>query len=774
MMKDWFSLPLLLLAVALWPANSLLAQTTIVVNFGPHPSAEVAARSEAKVNWLDADTGDDTVCTECFAAVELQSFLRQMTGRTDDFAIVDDQAVPAGELILVGGPASNAAARNAAAELGVGAAELTSLGSQGYRIKTATVGGKKGDSPHLCKAPSGPFRQMGTVPFFPGRRVTLVAGGSRVGTLYGVYDLLHRMGCRWFGPESFHEEIPRAEWRPAFDVSQKPAFAIRGFHVYQNRGGPDIWLWMARNRLNYWCIESDDVPLLQKLGMRLACGGHTAEPRFLGPELPYPYRHSKFPGHGVLPADPYPVSGQYQGDVNRDGKLSYFEAHSEWFGMKDGRRVPDIPRDGSGGVNFCTSNADAVEEFSKNYVQALIDGACKGADVVNFWTLDNAAWCQCERCCAEGTPTDRDLRLVCAFDRQLKKAQRDKRLNRPVEVRFLAYADLSDPPTRPLPADFDYQTCVATFYPISRCLAHEFDDPKCPRNAEKQKLLRGWLLDPGRHYRGQVEIGEYYNVSRYKSLPLCLMHVMAHDIPYYHRAGARFFQYMHVTTGRWGNKSLTDYQLARQTWDVGTDCESLWSDFFARRYGSAADVMRQFYESLEKMYGNVEALKGWSPNLASRLQSGAPKLFIEPHLRYSREPGIECDAPTLIEMVEHGRVCRRLIDRAMAMPLDERIKTRIAEDERMFTYGERTLAYYAACAQAFQLGRAGKLDEARKHLAEAKRLAELLRKDTWSVDLSFIHDEPFPLDAFHSTYATGALDHLTKLLGPTDPAKNPD
>ncbi len=28
-------------------------------------------------------------------------------------------------------------------------------------------GRKKGDSPHLCEAPSGPFRQMGTVPFFP-------------------------------------------------------------------------------------------------------------------------------------------------------------------------------------------------------------------------------------------------------------------------------------------------------------------------------------------------------------------------------------------------------------------------------------------------------------------------------------------------------------------------------------------------------------------------------------------------------------------------------
>jgi transcriptional regulator with PAS, ATPase and Fis domain len=29
------------------------------------------------------------------------------------------------------------------------------------------VSGEKGDSPHLCEAPSGPFRQMGTFPFFP-------------------------------------------------------------------------------------------------------------------------------------------------------------------------------------------------------------------------------------------------------------------------------------------------------------------------------------------------------------------------------------------------------------------------------------------------------------------------------------------------------------------------------------------------------------------------------------------------------------------------------
>jgi methylthioribose-1-phosphate isomerase len=38
--------------------------------------------------------------------------------------------------------------------------------------KAAELGrAEKGDSPHLCEAPSGPFRQMGTVPFFPAREL---------------------------------------------------------------------------------------------------------------------------------------------------------------------------------------------------------------------------------------------------------------------------------------------------------------------------------------------------------------------------------------------------------------------------------------------------------------------------------------------------------------------------------------------------------------------------------------------------------------------------
>ena len=239
------------------------------------------------------------------------------------------------------------------------------------------------------------------------------------------------------------------------------------------------------------------------------------------------------------------------------------------------------------------------------------------------------------------------------------------------------------------------------------------------------------------------------------------MHIMANDIPfYYHKAGVRQFDYMHVTTANWGTKALTNFQMARQLWTVDTNCEPLWEDYFEGRYGAAADTMRQFYELLEKMLCNCTALKY---KLSLRLANGKEELFPDSHLRYRREPGVACDGPTLVEIVELSKSCRELIDQVSASKLPERIKSRIAEDERLFTYGERTIAYYDACAQAFQLARAGNRKEARRHYIEAQRLAKLLRHDTTSVLYSY-DSGGAAANALAASNAEGALVHLAKLL----------
>lgn len=724
-------------------AGPLRADTSIVVNFGPHPSVQAAGNSEAEVNWSDADRSDNTVCTEAHAALELQRFLRKMTGREEDFQIVDDDRTPEGELILVGSPSSNAAAGRMAKALGVTAEGIAKLGEQGYRLKTGKVNG---------------------------RRVTLVAGGGRVGTLYGVYDLLHRLGFRWFSPAEFDEVVPSAEWKPSFDVAERPAFSIRGFHACEKRDTPEFIQWMVRNRLNQWTIYVDDIPLMRKLGMKLVSGDHGVQLEFLGPESVYPYNHPRFDGDDRNPKDPYPVSETYQGDADKDGKLSYFEAHPEWYALIGGKRASKMSH--MNGPNFCTSNQDAAAEFSKNFAQSIIDGNFRNADIVRIWTADWGKWCKCPKCKAAGTPTDRYILLVHRLDRELKRAQREGLINRPILLRFLAYADVVAPPSKPLPDDFDYDTCMVTFFPIKRCYVHRFGDPKCDFRAHYKEQYNGWIKNPGRHYHGRVCIGEYYNYSRFKGMPICFMHIMEKDIPYYHGTGARHFHYMHVTTANWGSKALTNYQMARQIWDADADCGSLWDDYFALRYGPVAPVMRCYYESLERMLCNIELLKGWHPGMPARLAAGRKTILIDSHMQYKREPGKKYDGPTMTEMVAAGRQCRKLIDDAMSRgDLSEQIKARLAEDERVFTYAERTLRFYDQCIQAYHLVRAGKKAEARKHLDEARRVAELLRQDTWSMALAYKRGEDPNLNGLKSTFAAGALDRLEKLI---DAEKNPE
>ena len=710
--------------------------TTIVVRYRAHASAVEAARAEEDVDWRDANMQDDTVCTQAFAALELQEHLREMTGRSEDFAIADDDAgITEGDLIIVGGPATNNVARQM---LPTADDSLARLGPEGYIIRTLLL---------------------------DGGAAVLIAGGGRVGTLYGVYDFLHRLGVRWYAPGDANREVPRRELRklPELDVREFPAFSLRGFHAWENRGDPDFLLWMARNRLNYWCVQQEQHALMHKLGILLIGGGHRLTDWYLGPAKPYPFDHAAFAGDEGNPPDPYPPGTQSKGDTNGDGTLTYFETHPEWYALRGGKRSSRIR--GGFGDNFCTSDPSAMAEWSRNAATDLAEGRNREADIMNAWMLDAGTWCECEPCKAQGSRTDRNLLVVHHYAQAIREARAAGRIHRPIRLLFLAYSDVIEPPTRPLPADFDYEVCIATYFPICRCYVHDLDDPTCSKNANYMKHLRGWATAPERHYRGQICIGEYYNVSGYKCLPICFMHTMAHDIPLYHSLGARYFHYMHCTTGNWGNKALTNWQMARQIWAPETDCQALWDDYFAGRYGTTAGPMRDFYMTLEKMLANVTELKY---GLARRLERGSANLFPNRHLKYDATQHDKDDGPDLVEIVGFASECRTLIDRARSREgLPARVRQRLNEDEHLFTYGETTVRFYDALCRAYTLIREGNREAGQQALGEARELAAALEADTTSAILASTHaNAPHALSA---SYASGALGRLTQILGPPEP-----
>jgi len=713
----------------------------ILVNHEPFESPIVAAFSEAEVNWLDADSVDDITCTECFAAAELQKYLRRIQGQEEGFDLKDDKVLPEGDVILIGGPASNKQSRYFCQLWNITQEELDALGPGGYRIYSS--------------------REEGA------RYVLMLAGADRVGTLYAVYDVLYGLGVRWFAPGDLHEEVPSMQLHslPHLDETVRPAFLFRGFHAWEDRGNPEFLLWMARNRLNYWCVEQKEQDLMNKLGIHKAGGGHVMTPDAIFPNDPYPFDHPGFQSDKSLPEDPYPISPYFQGDVNGDGILSYFEAHPEWYALVDGKRSSYMTRDGMG-HNYCTSNEHATRELTRKTVEELWSGRYKNADILNCWMLDVGKWCTCEACVALGSHTDRNLLVVYELDKAIKEAQSQGSICRPITLLFLAYADVLEPPTRPLPSNFDYTTCIATYFPIVRCYVHPFNDPSCSRNQRYGHHLLGWATDPNRYYKGQLCIGEYYNVSGYKCLPACFRTTMTEDIPHYHELGARYFHYMHCTTENWGNKALTNYQMAQQLWNPNTNVTALFREYLRGRYGKAASEMKSFYEHLEPMLCNVSEIKY---GLAKRLDKGASALFTDPHLLEEPRDHVVDRGPSWKEILEHRLLCREALAGALAREIPDRIRLRIEEDERLFAYGERTLLFYDAAIRVLQALREDRIEDAMAVRKELMELADLLREDTSSTRYSSSHANA--VNALDATGSLGIFSLLEDALGPRVPAK---
>ena len=739
MRLPFFTLSVFLLSA---PSLSVPAASTpepsisIIVNFGDYRSAHAAATDEKNVNWLDGDLRDDTICTECFAATELQNYLEQISVPRR-FPILDDDDLPDGDLIVLGNPDTNKVAERYRNPLG----PMRYLEEEGTRIKTVKV---------------------------DDRRILFLCGYQRAGTLYAVYDFLERLGVRWLGPGEINEEVPRLDLKelPDMRISEKPAFTTRGFWTWEDRGTPEFLLWMARNKMNFWCVEDSHKPLMKKLGLHLTSGGHQLQWRFLNPEHPYPYDYPDFPGDEDKPKDPYPL-GEYHGDVNKDGVLSYSEVHPEWFGLQGGKRSFRIEY--AFGDNFCTSNENAVAEFVKNIVQDFINGQWQWADSINFWMLDVGRWCTCENCRALGSNTDRNLLVVHRLRQEIQNAQDDRRLDRNVRVFFLAYADVIEPPTRPLPKDFDYENCIATFFPIQRCNYHTFDSSLFTElNQSIPKNYYGRAGDPGRHYRGQICIGEYYNVSAHKNLPIPFMRVMAHDIPYLYESGARHMHYMHVSVANWGTRCLTNYQFAKMLWNPGIPIERFYDDYFAKRYGPAGGEMRKFYATLHRGMANITL---WKYNLARRLSSDDQDLFPTKHLQYEAHRFDTDDGPDVLETVAAIEKCRQQVEKVLEMKLSRRYRARLEEDEALFQYAENTVHLYNHLLCVHRALARGDEESARHEFQSASVYADRLIKDTKSTQFSSSHANA--KNAFAASYVTGAYSRYLPRFSSSPEARIP-
>ncbi|MCE5230977.1 DUF4838 domain-containing protein [bacterium] len=700
------------------------SHTAIVVNLGSFKTAQDAVAARDKVDWSVAEGPDTIVCTEALAALELHNYLCKVTGLdpadAKNFPIVDDDTKLKGPAILVGNARSNKQVAARAKKLGLDAKE---------------------------KGKNQTYRMIGRPDMNP--PVLVLAGADRIGTLYAAYGYLDRLGVRWYGPGEMNEYVPpvgywvtsldskNLQTEPpimAIDVIDGPKFFTRGFWAWEDRGTPEFIEWMGRNRMNFWTVEQTDPANAKMRGIQLTCGSHDLQTKYINHDSEYPYYVPEFPASKGKPADPYP-KGDYKGDQNGDGILQYKEVHPEWYGMKKGKRMFNMR--GDAGTNICDSNPDGVAEFMKNVVNALSKGKWALADSINFWMFDGYnCFCDCAECQKLGSHTDRNMGLILRLRAEIDKARKDGRLKHDLSIQFLTYADIIEPPTKPLPADFDYNKCQPIFFPIDRCYVHTFADPKCSYNQKYFGNYLGWAEGDSRTFKGQMFVGEYYNVSHFNHLPVVLDEIMRADIPWYYRHGARHMHYMHTPVANWGTRTLTQWQLARMLWNPMQDVDKLLDDYYAGRYGEAADGMRDFYGSLRTAMCNSYEVRY---PIAANLMKNSKQIFTSNHMQYQTAHFDKDDGPDWDETMAALKDAHVKLEKVKAMRLPDDVRKRIAEDDGLFTYGENQMNIYDRIIATRMALNAGDKQAAREAYAGVEKYSKILEADTKSMQWGSTH-----------------------------------
>ena len=559
---------------------------------------------------------------------------------------------------------------------------------------------------------------------------------DRIGTLYGVYHFLELQGIRWYAPGETGCSLPVLSTLkiPVHMIMEEPKFVTRGFWAWEDRGNLEFYLWMARNRLNFWTIAEPDYGLLRKIGIQLTAGGHLHFDRFLNPDDEYPYNHARYQGDEDKPADPYKDSDTNQ--LSKKDKLTYFEAHPEWYGLIKGERQTF---EGDLGTNICTSNHDAVVELCRKLIDDLAEGEWRNVSTLNFWPLDVGKWCECRECQSLGTPTDRLLVLIHQVRRAIEQAISDGRLNRNVKVIFPIYIETLPPPTRILPVDFDYDNCIGTFFPIRRCYVHFLDDTSCTEyNTEIWNEFLKWIENEPRYYNGQFLIGEYYNVSSIRSLPVLFTRVMTHDIPLYYRNGVRHAHYMHVNTSSWGPKRINNYLFAKLLWNHEIQVEPVLNEYYQQFYQGAGKQMQNFYQQLEYAMCSVKQWKHTKP-LTSRINNDELPLFNLQHLQLNESHPTINDGVDLEESVNALAKCRTIIDSLLLQEWPDLITRRLSEDDQHLEYAKNTANLYYYVAQSILALNQGNKSEAIKMYQLSIPFARGLEKETEIVNTSSSH-----------------------------------
>ncbi len=260
-----------------------------------------------------------------------------------------------------------------------------------------------------------------------GNRI-LIGGQSGAATVKAVCRFLEELGCRYFMEGPLGEVYPRVRSLGVgpLAITERPGFLYRS-----------IWgsTWSGNTLWKVWNGAG-------------------------GPRLGTGHSWSSYVPRGL------------------------YDEHPEYFRQDaEGRRVSS--------QWLCTSNEEVRELFARNVVKAVR----AGTQHPSVSPPDGTSYCQCPACRAQDDPsavepssgrvsvTNRFVDFLSNVAERVGRAVPESILG------FYAYADYTQPPTRPVRLPENVCVWIA---PIRYCRLHCIGDEHCPSRQQLVDVLEGW------------------------------------------------------------------------------------------------------------------------------------------------------------------------------------------------------------------------------------------------------------------------------------------
>ncbi|MBR5410435.1 MAG: DUF4838 domain-containing protein [Clostridia bacterium] len=368
-----------------------------------------------------------------------------------------------------------------------------------------------------------------------------ITGGGKRGVLYGAFAFLEKLcGCRWYVNDAFL--IPSAD---EISVPAGYSFSYTPYFEYRETD------WGGRTNPEF------------SAALSVNGGNVNIPPEELGGAIGY-------------------FSGYFAHTLSTCfcSAATYFDAHPEYFALRDGKRTPN---------QLCLTNPDVLRIVTDEVLDLLKSrhDPTQSVQILSLTQHDNGDYCTCQTCKAlddkNGSQSGTMLTFVNAVADAVKQAGYDN-----VAIDTFAYQYTRQAPTNVVPRD----NVIVRLCSIECCFGHPLDDPDCEENAKFMKDLADWskicdhlyVWDYGTNYSEYITFFPNFNVMQ-KNM----------QIFYEHNVKGVFGEGNSQTAWCDGEfKDLRLYLQAKLMQDPYMDFESELDGFLQFYYGDGWESIKTF------------------------------------------------------------------------------------------------------------------------------------------------------------------------------------